>query len=105
MCITVPGLTPVSPSLVGQENERFFVMQLELEKQFCVLASQLEGPVSEFVADAEQHDAQDAIVHDFFDVARRLRKNTREICRFLRRNPTVEKRLQVLRIKIGYIVY
>jgi len=33
-------------------------------------------------------------VHDFFDVARRLRKNTREICRFLKRNPNVEKRLQ-----------
>jgi len=81
-------------SLVGQENERFFVMQRELEKQFCVLASQLEGPVSEFVADSEQHDAQDAIVHDFFDIARRLRKNTREICRFLKRNPSVEKRLQ-----------
>jgi hypothetical protein len=57
-------------------------------------ASQLEGPVSEFVADSEQQDAQDAIVHDFFDVARRLRKNTREICRFLKRNPNVEKRLQ-----------
>lgn len=33
-------------------------------------------------------------MHDFFDVARRLRKNTREICRFLKRNPNVEKRLQ-----------
>jgi hypothetical protein len=46
------------------------------------------------VADSEQQDSQDAIVHDFFDVARRLRKNTREICRFLRRNPSVGKRLQ-----------
>ena len=80
-------------ALVGQENERFFVMQRELEKQFCVLASQLEGPVSEFVADSEQSDSQDAIVHDFFDVSRRLRKNTREITRFLRKNPNVEKRL------------
>ena len=80
-------------ALVGQENERFFVMQRELEKQFCVLASQLEGPVSEFVADSEQNDSQDAIVHDFFDVSRRLRKNTREITRFLRKNPNVEKRL------------
>ena len=32
----------------GQENERFFAMQAELEKQFSVLAAQLEGPVSEF---------------------------------------------------------
>ncbi len=81
-------------SLVGQENERFFVMQMQLEKDFCVLASQLDSPVSEFVADAEQHETQDAIVHDFFDVARRLRKNTREICRLMRRNPNVEKKLQ-----------
>ena len=46
------------------------------------------------MADSEQNESQDAVVHDFFDVARRLRKNTREICRFLRRNPNVEKRLQ-----------
>jgi hypothetical protein len=32
----------------GQENERYFAMQAELEKQFSVLAAQLEGPVSEF---------------------------------------------------------
>ena len=41
----------------GHENERFFAMQADLEKQFSVLAAQLEGPVSEFVAEAE-HDAQ-----------------------------------------------
>jgi hypothetical protein len=70
--------------MVGQENERFFVVQAELEKQFAVLAAQLEGPVSEFVSDPE-HEQQDQIVRDFFDVARRLRKNAREICRFLRR--------------------
>mmetsp|Transcript_45250 Transcript_45250/g.110181 ORF Transcript_45250/g.110181 Transcript_45250/m.110181 type:complete len:392 (+) Transcript_45250:33-1208(+) len=80
-------------SVVGQENERYFVMQVELEKQFSVLAAQLEGPVSEFVADAE-NDTQDAVVHDFFDVARRLRKNTREICRFLRRNLALDRKLQ-----------
>jgi len=34
--------------LQGQENERFFAMQAELEKQFSVLAAQLAGPVSEF---------------------------------------------------------
>uniref|UniRef100_A0A7S0VDH4 Dynein regulatory complex protein 10 n=1 Tax=Hemiselmis tepida TaxID=464990 RepID=A0A7S0VDH4_9CRYP len=84
---------PDIASIVGQENERFFVMQVELEKRFFVLAAQLEGPVSEFVADAE-NDTQDAVVHDFFDVARRLRKNTREICRFLRRNPGLDKKLQ-----------
>lgn len=39
--------------LQGQENERFFAMQAELEKQFSVLAAQLEGPVSEF-EDAER---------------------------------------------------
>ncbi|KAJ1491103.1 hypothetical protein T484DRAFT_3249010 [Baffinella frigidus] len=60
-------------ALVGQENERFFVVQAELEKQFAVLAAQLEGPVSEFVADAE-HDQHDQVMHDFFDVQRRLRK-------------------------------
>ena len=94
-CVTPEKLSETGDiaALVGQENERFFVMQRELEKQFCVLASQLEGPVSEFVADSEQNEAQDAIVHDFFDVARRLRKNTREICRFLRSNPNLEKRL------------
>ncbi len=32
----------------GQENERYFALQAELEKQFSVLAAQLEGPVSEF---------------------------------------------------------
>ena len=97
-CLTPQTLAQTNDiaGIVGQENERFFVMQVELEKQFCVLASQLEGPVSEFVADAEQNESQDAIVHDFFDVARRLRKNTREICRFLRRNPNVEKRLQTI---------
>jgi hypothetical protein len=36
------------PGFQGQENERFFSMQAELEKQFSVLAAQLEGPVSEF---------------------------------------------------------
>ena len=34
--------------------------QAELEKQFAVLAAQLEGPVSEFVADAE-HDQHDQV--------------------------------------------
>ena len=28
-------------------------------------------------------------MQEFFDVARRLRKNTREICRFLRKNPSL----------------
>ena len=67
-------------------------MQVDLEKQFAVLGAQLEGPVSEFVSDSE-NDTQDAVVHDFFDIARRLRKNTREICRFLRSNPALSARL------------
>lgn len=35
-------------------------------------------------------------MHDFFDIARRLRKNMREICRFLRRNPPLDQKLQHL---------
>mmetsp|Transcript_22174 Transcript_22174/g.45237 ORF Transcript_22174/g.45237 Transcript_22174/m.45237 type:complete len:314 (+) Transcript_22174:1-942(+) len=42
----------------------------------------------------DEHDSQDnTVVHEFFEVARKLRKNTREICRFLRRNPPLERRL------------
>jgi hypothetical protein len=38
-CVTPLTLSETSDiaGLVGQDNERFFVMQLELEKQFCVL--------------------------------------------------------------------
>jgi hypothetical protein len=44
----IPPLTVTLGLPQGQENERFFAMQAELEKQFSVLAAQLEGPVSEF---------------------------------------------------------
>lgn len=84
------------PALVGQENERFFAMQADLERHFLVLASQLEGPVSEYMNDAENESQENTVVHEFFEVARKLRKNTREICRFLRRNQPLERRLHSL---------
>ena len=46
----------------GQENERFFAMQAELEKQFSVLAAKLEGPVSEF-EDSERESQVTKRIH------------------------------------------